>query len=242
MKDKKNMVMALTSVLCALVAIFSYLKLIDVNKEIKKSESNSIKFKEEYEALNDAGNVEISINEDNPIEYADYDKILEVIENGTGIIYLGFPECPWCRNALPVLFDAAKDNDVEVIYYMNILKERDSYVVEDGELVYATDDEGNEKKGTKGYFKLLDALDKHLSDYTILFEDEEYEVGEKRIYAPTFIFVRDGEVLGIHVSTVDSHEDPRKELTKKQYDELYSIFEDYIIETQSGTCSIGTSC
>jgi len=168
--------------------------------------------------------------------------LLEVIDNGTGIIYLGFPKCPWCRNALPVLFDVAKDNNIETIYYMNILNERDSYVVEDGKLVYATDEDGNEKKGTKGYFKLLKALDKHLTDYTILYEDKEYETGEKRIYAPTIIFVRDGKVLGIHVSTVDSHEDPNKSLTDKQYEELYTIYEDYIIELQSGTCNVGTFC
>lgn len=232
--NKEKIIIIALPILCAVAAILSYLKLINTDVD-------SAKFKKEYESLNEKG-IEIKISEDNPIVYADYDKLLEIIENGTGIIYLGFPECPWCRNALPVLFDVAKENKVETIYYMNILNERDSYIVEDEELVYATDEEGNEKKGTEGYFKLLDALEEHLSDYVILFEDEEYETGEKRIYAPSVIFVRDGEVLGIHVSTVDSHEDPRKKLTEEQYEELYTIYEDYIIETKGGTCSIGTSC
>ena len=233
---KEKIIIIILPILCAIAAIMSYIKVINID-------ADAIKFKNEYEKLNSKeGYIKLDIDENNPIEYADYDKLLEVIENGTGIIYLGFPECPWCRNALPVLFDAAKNNNVEVIYYMNILNERDSYVVEDGELVYATDDEGNEKKGSKGYFKLLDALEEHLSDYVILFEDEEYEVGEKRIYAPSVIFVRDGEVLGVHVSTVESQEDPRKNLTKKQYEELYSIYEDYIIELDGGTCDVGTFC
>lgn len=233
---KKETILIITiPILCAIAAILSYVKLVNTDVD-------AIKFKKEYESLNEKGSIEINIDKNNPIEYADYDKLLEVIENGTGIIYLGFPECPWCRNALPVLFDVAKDNDVEVIYYMNILNERDSYVVEDGKLVYATDKDGNEKKGSEGYFKLLDALDEHLSDYVILFEDEEYETGEKRIYAPTVIFVRDGEVLGLHVSTVDSQENPKEALTQNQYDELYSIYEDYLTEIESGTCSIGTSC
>lgn len=232
---KETIIIITLPILCALVAIFSYIKLINIDVD-------ATKFKSEYESLNEEGYLELNIDKNNPIEYADYDKLLEIIENGTGIIYLGFPECPWCRNALPVLFDVAKENNVELIYYMNILNERDSYLIEDGKLVYATDEDGNEKKGTEGYFKLLDALEEHLSDYVILFEGEEYEVGEKRIYAPTVIFVRDGEVLGLHVSTVESQENPKEGLTKKQYDELYSIYEDYILEIKGGTCSIGTSC
>ena len=238
--DNKTMMM-LIPILCAVIAVIAYLNIKDLEKEIKVSDS--VKFKEEYEALNeDESYIKLDIDKNNPIVYADYDKLLEVIDNGTGIIYLGFPECPWCRNALPVLFDAAKENNVEIIYYMNILNERDSYVVEDDELVYATDEDGNEKKGTEGYFKLLEALDEHLTDYIISFEGEEYEVGEKRLYAPTVIFVRDGEVIGLHVSTVESQENPKEGLTEDQYDELYGIYEDYILELEEGTCSIGSSC
>lgn len=232
---KETIIIIVLPILCAIAAVLAYVKLINTDVD-------AAKFKNEYELLNEEGYLELNIDKNNPMEYADYDKLLEVIENGTGIIYLGFPECPWCRNALPVLLDVAKENDVEIIYYMNILKERDSYVVEDDKLVYATDEDGNEKKGTEGYFKLLEALDEHLSDYVILFEDEEYEVGEKRIYAPTVIFVRDGEVLGLHVSTVESQENPKEGLSEEQYEELYSIYEDYILEVKGGTCSIGTSC
>ena len=235
---KETIIIITLPILCAVAAILAYIKLINTDVQ-----TDAIKFKDEYESINEnEGTIQLEIDEENPIVYADYDKLLEIISNGTGIIYLGFPMCPWCRNALPVLFDAAKENDVETIYYMNILNERDSYVVEDDELVYAKDEEGNEKKGTEGYFKLLKALDKHLSDYVISFEGEEYEVGEKRIYAPTVIFVRDGKVLGLHVSTVESQENPKEPLTKKQYNELYGIYEDYILEVKSGTCSIGTSC
>ena len=240
MKFNNKIMMALIPVLCAVVAIISFLNIKDLENE---TETDAIKFKEEYEVLNEKdGYIELNFDKKNPIIYADYDKLLEVIDNGTGIIYLGFPECPWCRNALPVLFDVAKENNVEIIYYMNILNERDSYIVEDDELVYAVDEDGNKKKGTKGYFKLLDALDEHLTDYVVSFENEEYEVGEKRIYAPTVIFVRDGEVIGLHVSTVDSQENPKEGLTEKQYEELYGIYEDYILELKEGTCSIGTSC
>lgn len=232
---KETIIIVTLPILCALIAILAYFKLINTDVD-------AIKFKNEYENLNNEEYLEVNIDKDNPIVYADYDKLLEVINNGTGIIYLGFPECPWCRNALPVLLDVAKKNNVDIIYYMNILNERDSYIVEDGKLVYAKDEDGNEKKGTEGYFKLLEALKDELSDYIISYDNKKYEVGEKRIYAPSVIFVKDGKVLGIHVSTVDSQTNPSIPLTDSQYNELYSIYEDYVLDLNSGTCNIGTFC
>ena len=238
---KENIIIYGLPILCALAAILAYIG-VKNNKPIETKKEDSIIFKDEYESLNDGDVLDLEIPEDNPFIYANYDKLLEIINNGTGIIYLGFPRCPWCRNALPVLLDVAKDNEVETIYYMNILNERDSYVVEDDKLVYATDEDGNEKKGTEGYFDLLEALDEHLTEYTISYDGKKYKTGEKRIYAPSIIFVRDGEVLGVHVSTVESQDNPKEGLTDEQYDELYDIYDNYINEVKGGTCSIGTSC
>lgn len=242
MKKEKVLLICLP-ILCAVAAITGYLAVIN-----KDSNADALKFKEEYEALNgtvvyeDIKYSNLDISENNPIKYSNYDEIIDVIENKSGIIYLGFPECPWCRSALPVLFDVAKDNDINTIYYLNILNDRDSYVVEDGELVYETDEDGNEKKGVEGYFKLLEALDEHLTDYVISYEDEEYETGEKRIYAPTVIFVRDGEVLGLHVSTVESQKSGFDKMTDEQIEELYGIYEDYILEIENSTCSSDSAC
>lgn len=233
MKQQKIM-MILLPIFCLLLAVFAYLKVIN-------NETDSVRFKKEYESLNGESK-NIKISSDNPIKYSNYDEILDVIKNKTGIIYLGFPKCPWCRTAIPVLFDVAKDNAVDTIYYLNILNERDSYTVEDGKLKYSLDSNNKEIKGTKGYFKLLKALDKHLSDYIINFDGKDYEVGEKRIYAPTIVFVKEGKVLGIHVSTVESQESGNDELTDEQYDELYSIYEDYILELSNNTCSLDSSC
>lgn len=241
MKQQK-ILMILTPILCAALAIISYLG-------VKNSEfSDALKFKKEYESLN--GKVsygenkykDLNISKNNPIKYSNSDEIIDVINNGTGIIYLGFPECPWCRTAVPVLLDVAKDNKIDKIYYLNIKDERDSYVIEDGKLTLALNDDGEEIKGTEGYFKLLDALKDNLSDYIISYEDKTYEVGEKRIYAPSVIFVKDGKVLGIQVSTVEGQTDPFKNLTEEQYEELYSIYEGYANNIYSSTCDINSSC
>lgn len=237
---KEKILIFILPLLCAILAIFSFIKLQDFN-------TDSIKFKDEYEKLNGVkayGNTyqTLDIASNNPIKYSNYDEILDIIENKTGIIYLGFPKCPWCRTALPVLLDAAKENNIETIYYMDILNERDSYIYKDGKLVYDKDEEGNEKKGTKGYFKLLKALDSHLSDYVISHEGKSYEVGEKRIYAPSVIFVKDGNILGIHVSTVESQTNPFEALDKDQYEELYSIYESYILKLYNNSCDLDTAC
>ena len=47
------------------------------------------------------------------------EEIFDILD-GTGIIYFGFPECPWCRNAVPVLLDAAEEVGIEKIYYIYI--------------------------------------------------------------------------------------------------------------------------
>lgn len=240
MKKEKNLYILLP-ILLVISAIIGYLTAFNNNED-------SLKFKEEYEMLNGTvayGKVKynnIKISEKNPIKYSNYEEILNIIKSGNGIIYLGFPECPWCRSILPVLFDVANDNKINTIYYLNIKNERDSLVVEDGKLVYELDDDGNEKKGTEGYFKLLEALDKYLTEYTISYEDKLYETGEKRIYAPTVIFVRNGKVLGLHVSTVESHKSGFDKMTDKQIEELYGIYEEYILEMKNSKCSSKSSC
>ena len=239
---KQKILITLVPILGSILAILSYFKFINVDLS-----TDSVKFKNEYEKFNGVEAYgqkyqELNISSTNPIKYSNYDEIIDIIENKTGVIYLGFPECPWCRTIIPVLFDAVNENKIDTIYYLNIKDERDSYVIENNKLVYEIDENGNEKKGTKGYFKLLSALDEYLTEYTISFEGETYETGEKRIYAPTVIFVKDGKILGIHVSSVDSQTSGFDKLTDKQEEELYSIYENYILEMKENTCSSGSSC
>ena len=124
------------------------------NKKVKKEKEVEIKtdastFKEEYESLNDKTNesgkeyVHVEIDEENPIKYSSYTEIMDILKNGTGVIYFGFPECPWCRNAVPVLFDAAKEMGIDSIYYFNALSMRDKKSLDDnGNIV--VEEEGTE--------------------------------------------------------------------------------------------------
>lgn len=195
------------------------------------------KFKEEYEALNgkyaSKTNIypNLEISKSNPIKYANADEIIRIIKKGTGVIYFGYPECPWCRSSIPSLFKAATEADIDTIYYMNLKDERDIKTVNtDGEIK-------EEKAPTDDYLKLLDTLNDYLDDYIL--EDvkgNEVNSNTKRIYVPMVIFVKDGKVIGIHNDTIESQKDPYQQLTDKQEEELTLIYLNFMNKITGGYC------
>ena len=219
----KKVISIITLVLVILIVITGLYFLL--NKE-----TDNTKFKQEYESLNSKkGYLDIEIPKDNNIKYVSFDELMEVLEDGTGIIYFGFPECPWCRNALPVLLEAAKENEIQNIYYFNAKSIRDEKELKDGKIV-------TNKEGTKEYYELVDRLKDNLGVYEGL-EDDSI----KRLYFPTVVFVMGGKVVGTHIGTVDSQKDPSKHLTKKQKQELLNIYNENINKIY-GTCDTEKSC
>lgn len=201
--------------------------LVGCTKE--ETESDALKFKAEYEELNGKPNstgtknyVTLDISESNTIKYRTESEIIELLESGTGIIYFGFPNCPWCRNATYALLEIAEEEKMDV-NYLNILDIRSTYSIEeDGRLTL-------EKEGTESYYRILELLDNELEDFTLTTESGlEVSTGEKRLYSPTTVFVKDGIIEGVHVGTVSSQEDPYVLLTDEQKEELKEIFMNYI--------------
>lgn len=201
-------------------------------------ETDALKFKKEYEDLN-GKTIEntkykypsIEISKNNKVKYSNYDEVLEVLKDGTGVIYLGYPTCPWCRNAVPVLLEAANEVGIEDIYYINMKEERDEIKVkEDGTLEVV-------KEGTEGYKKLLKRLDLILDDYTLKdINGNTVSANEKRIYVPLVIFVRDGEIVAYHIDTVESQTDPFKLLNEDQTNELMDIYINYMHKVLNDVC------
>ena len=171
------------------------ISLTGCNEQNNSSNDDALRFKEEYEALNNQS-VVMEINEENPIKYVDFEEVIDLLTNGTGVIYFGFSGCPWCRNMLPVLFDVATNNNIDKVYYFNPSNIRKS------------DDEN--------YQKLTNLLDNYL------LENEE---GKKTLYVPDVYFVKDGQIVGHHLSTVDSQIDPFVSLTEEQTNELKEIYQ-----------------
>ena len=58
----------------------------------------------------------------------------------------------------------------------------------------------------------------------------------KRLYFPTVVFVLEGEVVGIHIDTIESQKDPRVPLTEKQKNELINIYVNNINKLSDDIC------
>ena len=188
----------------------------------KKETNYALEFKEEYESLNGTVNSSgkehrsITINENNPYIKTTPSKIVEKINNkDTFILYVGDSLCPWCRSVLEKSIEVAYRNGIEEIYYIDIWDDdgneilRDKYVLKDGKPVKESD-------GTQEYYTLLEKFDSVLNDYTLTDDnDNKIEVGEKRIYAPNFFFIKDGKVGKMVSGISEKQTDPRGELTEE---------------------------
>lgn len=222
---KKNSVKIILSLIALVIVAIAIILL--------RPDSMSNRFKLEYESLNgqktDDGRkyMKVNISNDNKIVYVDYDTVFDVLDD-TGVIYFGFPECPWCRNAAPVLLEAAEESSIEQIYYLNNHDDRDTKVLKDGKVI-------TEKEGTSNYNKLLEKLGDKASVYEEL-EDESF----KRLYYPTVIFVKNGEITDYIEGTVESQEDPYTPLTKDQRQELKDKYKSAISNLLS--CERDSKC
>ena len=82
------------------------------------------------------------------------DEIKDLFDNGTGVLYLGFPTCPWCRNIVSVLNEAGKDYGIAKINYYNIKEIRSNYSFDDANKLVKND-------GSTLYTYLLEKLDQY---------------------------------------------------------------------------------
>ncbi len=210
-------------------------------------ETDAMKFKEEYESLNNTiresdgekyNNVDIP--KKNPIKYVTISEALELFDDKKAIIYVGANWCPWCRNMLSPMFAVAEDLEIDKIYYLTLDDDKSNYEVKDGELKKISN-------GSDDYYKLLDTLKDYLEDYTLTDENnQEYPTGEKRIYMPFFITIRNGSIVeakGIS-RTLEEGQNKYSEMTDNQYDTLYKEFYDTFgkIYSPDGSCPVDEEC
>ncbi|MBB1564150.1 hypothetical protein HG434_002725 [Candidatus Saccharibacteria bacterium] len=113
---------------------------------------------------------------DNRFIFASADEVLEKFESGSGLIFLGFQQCPWCQQLAPLVDDAAKAEGLDKIYYLDIRHARET--------------------NDATYKKLVEKLKPHLRT------DEN---GQPRVYVPDVTALKDGRVVGhfLQETTVD---------------------------------------
>lgn len=163
----KNIIIAMGVIIVALIGVVVYL-LVKENKNAnndtndKPEITDASKFADEYTELTD----------DNVFVYASVDEIIDTLENGNGVVYLGFPECQWCQRYVVYLNDVAKENNVDKILYYNIREDRNN--------------------NSDNYLKIVDLLKDYLQD------DED---GKPRIYVPAIIFMNNGKIVGFDDET-----------------------------------------
>lgn len=206
-----------------------------------KNINDSLKFKEEYEGFNGEKNDyfeyrDLSITEKNPIIYSSAEEIVQKIENNeTFIVYFGDSECPWCRSVIEQAINSANENGISKIYYVRIWNGFHNETLRD---VYELDKESPvlKVKGTVSYYKLLKYFDKLLQDYTLTNKDNKtIQVNEKRIFAPSFIYVKDGNPLQLVDGISKKQESYNSTLTEEILSEEKELFDKFYQNTK--TCS-----
>lgn len=107
------------------------------------------------------------VADDNRFVFASAGEVLEKFESGSGLIFLGFQQCPWCQQLAPIVDEAAKAEGLDKIYYLDIRHARE------------TNDDT--------YKKLVEKLKPHLRT------DEN---GQPRVYVPDVTALKDGHIVG----------------------------------------------
>lgn len=167
---------------------------------MNRKQTDNIKFSKEYE-----------ITENNIFVYKDINQIIKILENGTGILYLGFPECPWCKAYVKYLNETALENNLDKIYYFNILEDR--------------------KDNTEEYQKIVSILQDYLR-----YDDE----GNKRIYVPAVISIKNGVITGFDDETsydTKNYDSPEEYWKNEDIDSLKEKLTKMIESTIDNTCT-----
>ena len=160
----------------------------------KNNENDNVRFAKEY----------AEVGEDNVFVYKNIDEIINILKYGTGVVYLGFPECPWCQAYVKYLNDAAKDANIEKIYYFNILEDR--------------------KNNTEKYQEIVSILGDNLQ------RDDE---GNLKVFVPNVSFVVNGKIIGNDYETsldTKGFEKPSDYWTEEEVSELENTLSGYMKE------------
>lgn len=245
---------AVAFVVCLFLAlafgiIYIFSELYSEDEAPQVTITDATRFKEEYEKINGDSQGEnkirsLKIDEENPFIYATEDDIVKMIEDKeTFAVYFGFSTCPWCRSVLESMIESAKKNKIDKIYYVDVLSIRDKYELNDKKEAVKT------VEGTKGYYRLLELLESVLDDYSPLTYEtkkgktKKVKIGEKRIYAPNVVVIKNGNAVSLETGMIDALTDPYMELTadiknsiKCKFDCLFELLND------NNTCSADTIC
>ena len=205
--------------------------------------NDALLFKEDYESVNNKENKNgkvhrsVTIDENNPFVISSAKEVLEKINNKDSFyVYFGSKICPWCRSVIETAIKVANNNNVTKIYYVDIWNDEGEEILRDK---YEVDDKGNIIKTIEGkeeYYELLKLLDNVLEDYTYTKNDKKESFGEKRIYAPNFVYISNGKAIKLTTGISSLQKDSRETLTEEMLKEEEKEFNDIFVNVCDSSC------
>ncbi len=241
MKNKILLVGVLVLSLFTLTGCFGKEK-----EESKINKEAALEFKTSYESLNGKTNARglehrtVTISEENPFVTTTAEEIVKKIENKeTFYVYFGDKLCPWCRSVVEKAVEVANKNKIYTVYYVPIWDNEGKEILRDK---YVVNEKGNLEKtveGTEAYFKLLEYFDSFLRDYTLTSGDKTIMSGEKRIYAPNFMYVENGVLKRMTTGKSDKQTDSREVLTEEMLKDEEEAFKTFYL---GDSCSLNEAC
>jgi len=207
------------------------------------TKKDALNFKNDYEAMNNQTNKNgkvhrsVTIPKHNPIVISSASEIVKMIEEEKSFyVYFGSTLCPWCRSVIEKAIEVANNNGIDKIYYVDIWDSEGNEILRDK---YTLDEDNNPVKSEDGvpeYQKLLTYFDNVLEDYTYTIDDKKLSFGEKRIYAPNFIYVAKGKATRMTTGISELQKDAREELTEEMLRDEEKAFDDFFINICDESC------
>lgn len=149
-KNKSNIVKFI--IFCIMIYLFAILGTKDYQTDV----TDNIRFANEYK----------DISKNNVYVYANGNKILDVLNGKSGIVFMAFPSNIWSHYYAEILNEVALENQVKEIYYYNFSKDRGL--------------------NNQAYLSIVEKLKNYLTIN---------DLGKKNLSAPTVVVVKNGEIL-----------------------------------------------
>lgn len=205
---------------------------------------NGRAFKDDYEkmngVINSTGKVHraVNISEDNAFRKVEASDIVQMIENKeTFYVYFGSKLCPWCRSTIEKADEVSRKRGISKIYYVDIWDDEGNEILRDKMKLDENGVAVIDQEGTNDYKKLLEYFDILLSNYTLTNDKgEKIETGEKRIYAPNYIYVEKGVAKKLITGISSLQKDSREILTEEMLNDEDKAFNDFFTEVCDDAC------
>ena len=228
--DKKRILEVILGVLLVMVVGFKFLNVYQDRKDNEKPNDSDasvseVKFKEEYESKNDS-NIRVSIPTYNGVQYKSDEELLEILDKGTGVIFLGSSDDTSSRNIVESLIEVVNSNSVSNFYYTDIKNIKTEYKVENDKLVVNVE-------GTDNYKKLIDILKDYLQIDTLNIDNKDYKLEDKYLDIPTVIVVKNGDIVGVYEGDVVLK---KSDVTSEEKEELKKTLAEIIAKISDKSC------